>query len=305
MNAASEKSMRVRNIVIGVVVVAVLVALALLWRQSRQPPESASQLSPVAAEGVATAEMPDDGATPETNAPATPVDAVELWTELTGESPRWPADFSAPESCAGVRNDLARVCAALDVRAPTLREYGGACTLIEQLGSELAAAPPDLSSELRSYDTLLRNVFHLFRVAGRERMQAVRRALEEQDLAEPAALALYRWAISHERCSGSDSHPVTEEALYAYAGFLFNTLGGQAYLRRRSPRVEALACFYGLQALDRAIQAGHNPEGLDPRPEISRCRDLIAVQGFVFSDQYVAELEEMSRRWKGRHLAGR
>jgi hypothetical protein len=199
---------------------------------------------------------------------------------------------------------LARICAALDVRAPALREHGGACTLIEQLGSELAAAPPDLSSELRSYDVLLRNVFHLFRVAGRERMQVMRRALAEQDLAEPAAIALYRWAISHQRCSGSDSQSVSSEALYAYAGFFFNTLGGQAYLRRRSPRVEALACFYGLHALDGAIRAGHNPYGLDPRPEIPRCRDLVALQGFVFSDRYLAELDEMSARWKARDAVG-
>ena len=36
-------------------------------------------------------------------------------------------------------------------------------------------------------------------------------------------------------------------ALYDYAGFFFNTLGGQAYLRRRTPRVESLVCFYALQ----------------------------------------------------------
>jgi hypothetical protein len=304
MSATSDKSMRVRNIVVGIVVVAVLAALVWFWRQGREAPQGTSQPSPIAEQEATDAEMPDDGAAPATSAPAASLDTLRLWTELAGEPPQWPADFSEPESCEGVRNELARICAALDVRAPALREHGGACTLIEQLGSELAAAPPDLSSELRSYDTLLRNVFHLFRVAGRERMQAIRRALAEQDLAEPAALALYRWAISHERCARSDAQPVSGEALYAYAGFIFNTLGGQAYLRRRSPRVEALACFYGLQALDGAIHAGHNPDGLDPRPEIPRCRDLVAQQGFVFADRYVAELEEMSRRWKARDFAG-
>jgi hypothetical protein len=97
---------------------------------------------------------------------------------------------------------------------------------------------------------------------------------------------------------------VSRATLYAYAGFFFNTLGGQAYLRRRSPRIEALACFYGLEALDGAIRAGHNPYGLDPRPEIPRCRDLVATQEFVFSERYVAELDAISRRWEDREAEG-
>jgi hypothetical protein len=199
---------------------------------------------------------------------------------------------------------LGRICATLEARTPALREFGGACALIEQLGPELAANPPDLSSELSSYDTLLGNVFHVFRVAGRGRMRVMRRAVAERDLAEPGALALFRWAISHDRCSGARSRPVGRDALYSYAGFLFNTLGGQAYLRRRSPRIEALACFYGLQVLDAAIRDGHNPQGLDPRSEIPRCRELVGAQRFVFTEQYVAALDEMSRRWETRGPSG-
>jgi hypothetical protein len=209
----------------------------------------------------------------------------------------WPANLSAVESCDEINQDVSRICAALDVRAPALRGAGGACALLEQLAAELAANPPDLSSELRSYDTMLGNVFHLFRVAGRERMKLLQRVLVEEDVAEPAALALYRWAIHHGRCGRSETKLDTE-VRYAYAGFLFNTMGGQAYLRRRSPRVEALTCFYALQVLDGAIREGHNPQGLDPRPEISRCRDLVASQPLVFSERYAETLDEMASRWK-------
>ena len=88
--------------------------------------------------------------------------------------------------------------------------------------------------------------------------------------------------------------------MYAYSGFLFNTMGGQAYLRRRTPRTEALACFYALQVLDQAIAAGHNPEGLDPRTEIPRCRALLDSQPLVFSARYVDTLDRMARRWETR-----
>ena len=235
---------------------------------------------------------------PAVDTPAPAGAAAGRWTQTMGQPPVWPDDLGAIESCDAIRADLARLCAVADQRLPELREQGGACTLLEQLGGELAANPPDLSSELRSYDALLGNVFHLFRAVGRERMGALRRVVAERDLAEPAALALYRWAVHHRRCGPTEGPRIDTPALYAYSGFVFNTMGGQAYLRRRSPHVEALVCFYALEALDRAIAAGHNPEGLDPRREISRCRELVGSEAFVFAERYVERLDAMARRWE-------
>ena len=53
-------------------------------------------------------------------------------------------------------------------------------------------------------------------------------------------------------------------------------------------------------ALDGAIRSGHNPQGLDPRPEIPRCRELVASPHLVFSERYVAELDAMAQRWETR-----
>jgi hypothetical protein len=220
------------------------------------------------------------------------------WTELTGVPPAWPAELHGPVGCEEVNADLSRLCAVVDSRTPALSGTGGTCALIEDLASGLATNPPDLASELHSYDAMLGNMFHLFRVAGRERLAALRAALVHEDLAEPAALALYRWATQHERCAPADRPRLDRAVLYDYAGFLFHTLGGQAYLRRRSPSVEALACFYGLQALDRAIGAGHNPQGLDPRPEVLRCRQLVTTQPLLFAARYAETLDAMARRWE-------
>jgi len=296
--SSADRSIVTRNVLIGLVAVAILVVLGLMWWKGREGTPESLPLSEEAAERSET--FPP--APPEQRSEAQPLAdaATRRWREVTGEDPVWPEALSEPASCEEARADLARICAALDVRTPELRDHGGACTLIEQLGAELAAAPPDLSPELRDYDTIVENVFLLFRIAGRERMQVIQRALAEDDLLEPTALALYRWAISQERCTRGDGPKLRRGVLYAYAGFAFNTLGGQAYLRRRSPRVEGLACFYGLSALDSVIRAGHNPEGLDPRREIPRCRALVASQPFVFSERYTAELDAMARRWKSR-----
>jgi len=296
MTAGPDRSILVRNVAIGVAVVAIVVVLLVFWRQGRLGPRERAHEDASALDAGAAG--PGSQPVPEPIADLAPAGGpARAWTELLGAPPVWPANLSAVESCDEINQDVSRICAALDVRAPALRGAGGACALLEQLAAELAANPPDLSSELRSYDAMLGNVFHLFRVAGREWMKLLQRVLVAEDVAEPAALALYRWAIHHGRCGRSETKLDTA-VRYAYAGFLFNTMGGQAYLRRRSPRFEALTCFYALQALDGAIREGHNPQGLDPRPEISRCRDLVASQPLVFSERYAETLDEMASRWK-------
>jgi len=123
-------------------------------------------------------------------------------------------------------------------------------------------------------------------------------AREEQDHAEPIALALYRWLVSREACARSGRTAIGKEPLYEYAGFVFQTMGGQAYLRRRTPKVEALTGFYALLLLDRAVESDHNPHGVDPRPEIRRTLDLLEAQPLVFGDRYRTVLEEMRQRWE-------
>ena len=151
------------------------------------------------------------------------------------------------------------------------------------------------------HKTILDNVFHLFRVIGRERLDLLRRIQwEEHELAEPAAMALYRWAVSRERCARSGTTTLRPEPMYEYAGFFFNTMGGQAYLRRRAPRIEMLASLYGLLIVDRAQQSGLNPAGIDPRPEIERTRALIESESLVFRAHYLLILDQMAERWKER-----
>ena len=173
--------------------------------------------------------------------------------------------------------------------------------MLKQVSEELATRPPDISSELKSHSVMLANVFHAFRVLGRKRLGLLRNTLEgERNLAEPLAFALYRWLASRETCAPTGSNPVRFAALYNYAGFFFNTLGGQAYLRRRTPRVESLVCFYALQVVDRSVERGRNPHGLDPRPEIGRCLALVRSQDLLFADRYADELGRMARRWDER-----
>jgi hypothetical protein len=287
----------------GVLIVA-LVLIWLIWSQWDSLRELLGRPQVVPVESVAAADPGGDEAREDQTEPASAGDeAARRWTELLGRPPVWPEDLSAPRDCQKVEADLAHICVELDGRSYLAGGPvpGGTCGLFQQVAQKLAERPPAVTSELRSYEAILSNVFHLFRALGRERVNLLRRILEEeQELAEPMAMALYRWLVSRERCARSGRTAVRPPVLYDYSAFLFQTMGGQAYLRRRPPEIEALVGFYALVILDRSDQQGHNPYGADPRPEIERTRSLLASRPLVFSERYREVLDEIALRWEQR-----
>jgi len=258
--------------------------------------------------GVAEAERASAGAEPGqptgTAAPRPEIEQAERrWRELLGSAPTWPGDLAVPGDCQAVEADLSRICRVLDEQDPQgpTAEVGSSCAWIRSIADELAAHPPDVRSELESYRRMLDNVFHVYRALGRERMTVLRRTLwEKQELAEPAALALARWLLSREVCASSGGTAIRQPVLYDYSAFLFTTMGGQAYLRRRAPRIEGLASLYAIVIIDRAQSEGYDPSGVDLRPEIERTRALLAREPLVFREQYLALLDGMAERRKER-----
>ena len=217
--------------------------------------------------------------------------AEARWREVTGGEPRFATE---PGDCEVAAAELEQLCARLDARAEAegLSVGAGACARLDAAMVTLAAARPVLAGEARDPATLLANATHLFRVGGRGEVAHAAALLRlEADAIEPMAATLFRWL---------ECRPENEALLYDYAVFGFTTLGGQAYLRRRSPRVEALAAFYGLLVIDRADRDGRNAAGVDPRREIARVRELIAGQPLHFRDRYLDELDAMESRWSER-----
>ena len=271
----------------------VLVALFFWWRHHVSRPAS----PPAEAE---QAEAAPDTASPEPGL-AVP---EQQWLEATGQSPEWPDDFGQPVDCRAVIDRLRSLCNRLDERS-YVREWslpGGSFNALSQVADALDDDPPPLSGLFQHVDLLRSNVTHLFRALGRERASRLLRIVREEPwLAEPFSLALYQWLSSASRCEIAPRAPARERQ-YDYAAFLLQTIGGQGYLRRRSPRLEALASFYALQIVDRAVQRGHDPQGVDLRHEIARCEELIEGSQLVFRERYLEILTEMEARWKARGL---
>lgn len=286
-------AVRTRNAVVALAIVVLLGALLLLWK-GEEWFGAGRQATPAGAVSRPAERAADTG-------PPTPPESVaETWPGWVGSPPQWPLDLGRPD-CAEVDREVETLCRSLDDR-PELRVAGegSPCEFLRQAARDLAARPPAVSGEIGAV-SMVDNVFHLFRVLGRDRIRLLRPLVTEKaDLAEPAALVLYRWWIGREACGGGEWGEIGLESFYDYAAFAFQTMGGQAYLRRRAPRIEALACFYGLEGVDLADTRGHNPFGVDLSPEIARCSALVETQGFVWTDRYRRELERIANRWRAR-----
>ena len=227
--------------------------------------------------------------------------AGQRWEGLLGRPPAWPEDLSQPVDCAEIEADLTRICGALagtDADGP-LAGLGEPCAALRTAAEELGARPPDVRSELLSHGQMIENVFHLFRTLGRERVSALGRVLwEDQELAEPAGFVLARWLMSRAACAGSGRTSLTRDALYDWSAYFLTTLGGQAYMRRRTPRTEGLVSLWSLVMLDQAQREHHDPAGVDLRPGIERTRALLAREPLVFREHYLALLDGMAERRK-------
>ena len=143
-----------------------------------------------------------------------PVDIAEgdlerRWIEATGEPPIWPQELDNPRNCDEVVDDLRALCRRLDGRAYVhpWNLSGGTCGLLSDLTEALEARPPTLDGLFDSIGSFRANVTHIYSVLGDKRLMRVLTLVrEEPEMAEPMAMAVFRWSRSAKRrpviCAG-------------------------------------------------------------------------------------------------------
>lgn len=228
------------------------------------------------------------------------------WVELTGTPPEWPDDFDDPADCTAAIEELRALSSRIDqgdyAKQAGVRE--GTFELILDVSDALGRSAPSIGGRLDDGDAMRANVVYFLIALGPDRLAQVVKLMHSRPrMAEPLALATYRWLRAGDACPG-DLAPPSADAQYEYAAFLLQTIGGQAYLRRRSPRIEALTSFYALLLADAAVARGHNPHGLDLRAEIERSKALMETQPVVFRNQYMRILGELEERWRNPQTIG-
>jgi len=175
----------------------------------------------------------------------------------------------------------------------------GAAGLYRDMLRQLSATPPIVVGETRDLFTLFRNMAHLNRVLGKNRLKLARSVLNaEGDIIEPLMATFYEW-FTQDDCGSSDLERPSLETLYDYAAFFLNTLGGRSYLFRRNAKVRILATYYSVLIIDRANARTLNPYGIDVSRSIdSLIYDLNNSTEFLQRKLYLSELQRLQYKYR-------
>lgn len=180
------------------------------------------------------------------------------------------------------------------------KERGGAQQLYRETMQALIASRPMLTGELEDLISLIRNVTHLYRSLGKERIDIIKAIFEnEADIIESVLAIFYIYSLPEKRCPDKRLTVPTLEAFYNYSGYFLNTLAGRSYLLRRDSKLRVLLSYYSLLVLDRANDEMLNSAGVDIRPFIDvSYYEISGQRSLVYQKQYVTELERLREKYE-------
>ena len=169
-----------------------------------------------------------------------------------------------------------------------------------QLIIKLAQNPPIITRETDDLFTILKNTAHFFRVIGKQNILILKGILDQEKDSFEEILAVF-YALSNEpECLNTGlALDIPGKALYKYAGFFLNTMGGRLYLFRRNSMSRLPVSYYSILLIDRANREGTNSDGIDIRPAISALIDELENTGnqLKMKETYLDELYALKEKY--------
>ena len=181
----------------------------------------------------------------------------------------------------------------------SLKLAGGSYLQYQIAVEKLSAKPPIIVGEMDSLYNMVRNVAHFYRVMGKTRVLLTKQILQnESEVMETVMKTFYQWFTIDDGDRATLNGRPSMTAMYVYAGYILNTLGGRSYLLRRTPKIRALTTYYSVLILDRANNEELNSRGIDIRPYIKSSLLEIKNQiGLIHQREYITRLSELSLKY--------
>ncbi len=133
----------------------------------------------------------------------------------------------------------------------------------EKLIQKLLANPPKVTRESDDLYTILRNTAHFFRISGKDNILMLKGILNSEKAALEQILADYYFLITTPECIHSKyAKNINGDALYEYACFFLNTMGGRLYLFRRDSESRMVVTYYAILLVDQANRQQNNRHGI-------------------------------------------
>lgn len=218
---------------------------------------------------------------------------------LAGSAQEEPLAKALPEKddCTQIEKDVAEFFRYLDHKKYVQHIYPDTDTFsrAREILTRLAKRPPIPAGEGIDPAMIIKNVYHLYRVLDHKDLRLIREVLRnEQDTMELNLNLLYAWLTSGEHCPDPNRFRPSMEIVYHYAGFFLNTLGGRAYLFRRSSGLRLMVTYYCLLIVHDADKRQKNNYGIDIFPFIAPLKEDVNYHpGLQFKNEYIERLHQM------------
>ncbi len=140
----------------------------------------------------------------------------------------------------------------------------------EKLIAKLLDNPPKVTRESDDLYTILRNTAHFFRISGKDNILMLKGILNSEKDSLEQILADYYFLVSTPECVHNKyAKNINDDALYEYACFFLNTMGGRLYLFRRDSESRMVVTYYAILLVDLANKQQNNRHGIALKPAIN------------------------------------
>ncbi|MDO9043196.1 MAG: hypothetical protein Q7U64_12815 [Desulfocapsaceae bacterium] len=277
-------------------VVLTLVAAGAFWfffhRSTSQPPPQ----PPAVAEGILNNPLPTHPAE-ETLVPGTPGTPQDQVVPIP--IPALPTKDDLPQAIDKIKAfyqhlDQQQYILARHLDAPSH-------IYLTRLIQKLLDTPPVVTRETDDLLTILKNSTHLFRILGKDNILLSKEILIHEKNKTEELMANYFLLTEHPEAFDKElSLTIPEDALYQYACFFLNTMGGKLYLSRRDSLTRMLVSYYAIVLIHRSNTQGKNANGIQLQPTLDLLTSEIEEGGnsLHYKEAYLDTLYDLKEKYQ-------
>ncbi|MBL4902610.1 MAG: hypothetical protein JKY62_08150 [Desulfocapsa sp.] len=169
-----------------------------------------------------------------------------------------------------------------------------------ELVTKLLANPPQVTRESDDLYTILKNTAHFFRVSGKNNILMMKGILDHEKASLEQILSDYYLLVTTPECSMTSYGNIDKDALYEYACFFLNTMGGRLYLFRRDSLSRMVVTYYAILLVDQANIQNNNRHGISLRPAVNMLISEMESGGYSLkgSEIYLDKLYNLKEKYQ-------
>ncbi len=167
--------------------------------------------------------------------------------------------------------------------------------------NKLLSNPPQVARESDDLYTILKNTAHFFRICGKDNIFMMKGILDNEKGNLEQILADYYHLVTTADCSQTTyASDIDNDALYEYACFFLNTMGGRLYLFRRDSQSRMVVTYYAILLIDQANKQKNNHHGITIKPSVDMLIAEMESGGSALKrlDYYLDTLYDLKERYQ-------